>query len=226
MKKTKVFELILNLIFPVVFNLCLFLIGGTQHPLSVWISYGFIHGAYIMNLLTPSLTRKGKSAAIFGLSIAAISWVYFGIEFIVGAVCMLIAAKNYVGTLITQVIIFGIYAAVLLKTLIANEHTADAEEARQVGIDFVKNASTDVKAIMARVTDKQTARKLEKLYDEVNSSPIKTTPALASVECSIIQGIRDMQDRFVLLDEQEIQKRATQLLLQVQERNSRLKLRN
>ena len=58
MRKKNVLWILLDLVFLIVFNVVFFVAGGTDHPASVWISYGFIHFSYIMLLITPILIRK------------------------------------------------------------------------------------------------------------------------------------------------------------------------
>ena len=92
MKKKSILYILLDLVFLAVFNTVFFTLGGTSHPASVWISYGFIHLAYIMVIATPVLTRNSSSAAVFGFSLYSVSSVYFLAEFVVGLVFILIAA--------------------------------------------------------------------------------------------------------------------------------------
>lgn len=58
MNKKSLLYILLDLIFLAVFNTVFFVVGGTEHPASVWIAYGFIHFSYIMVLVTPFLVRK------------------------------------------------------------------------------------------------------------------------------------------------------------------------
>ena len=69
MNKKSVLWILLDLVFLAVFNTVFFVAGGTDHTASVWISYGFIHFAYLMVLVTPFLIRKSSSAAVFGFSL-------------------------------------------------------------------------------------------------------------------------------------------------------------
>jgi len=66
MVKKTVLWIILDLIFLAIFNAMFFILGGREHNVSVWLSYAFIHFAYLMLILTPILIRKGKSAVVFG----------------------------------------------------------------------------------------------------------------------------------------------------------------
>ena len=63
MNKKSILYILLDLVFLAVFNTVFFVVGGTNHPASVWAAYGFIHFSYIMVLVTPFLVRKNSNAA-------------------------------------------------------------------------------------------------------------------------------------------------------------------
>lgn len=129
-KKT-LLHIILDAIFLIVFNAVFFTIGGTDHPASVWISYGFIHFSYLMILITPRLIRKSSSAAVFGFSLYAVSAVYFIVEFFVGLAFILLRSDTIKIALTVQIVIAGVYGAILVSNMIANEYTADALERKE-----------------------------------------------------------------------------------------------
>ncbi len=72
---------LLDLVFLIAFNLIFFIVSGLTHTISVWISYTFIHISYVMLLLTPLFTHNNKTKFILGMSISAISYIYFMIDF-------------------------------------------------------------------------------------------------------------------------------------------------
>jgi hypothetical protein len=199
------------------------MLGGTEHNLSVWLSYGFIHFAYFMLLLTPFLIRKGKSAAIFGFSIFSISSVYFLIALVTGVVFILIAQENHRATLLVQLCIAGLYGILLVVNLIANERTADAEEKRQYEISYVKNASAKVKSILDSISDKDVKKKVERVYNALYTSPVKSHPDLAQMESRIITSINELEDEVAEGKKEEIISLANSLLTAVNERNMRLR---
>ena len=121
MNKKNFLWVILDLIFLVIFNVVFFVISGTEHPASVWISYGFIHLAYIMLLITPKLIRKSSSSSVFGFSLYSISSTYFLVEFIIGVIFIFAKPESYKVSLVVQIITFGIYAAMIISHIIANE---------------------------------------------------------------------------------------------------------
>ena len=136
MKKINALWIILDLIFLVIFNAIFFIVGGVEHYLSVWLSYGFIHFAYFMLLLTPLFIRRGKSAVVFGFSLYSISSGYFLVEFITGIIFILISPEKYKVSLLVQLCIAGLYGIILIANMIANEHTANADEKRHYQIEY------------------------------------------------------------------------------------------
>jgi len=226
MKKTDVLWLIMETIFLVIFNVVFFLLAGFEHSASVWISYVFIHLAYAMLVITPILVRKSKGSWLFGATIYSISFVYFAIAFIVGIVFIFIDAESINVPLVTQLIIAGLYGIILIANLIANEKTADAEEKRQYEIVYVKNAAVKLKNILDNIDDKATKKQVEKVYDAVNSSPVKSHSSLAQLENDILQSINELEDAVDTENNEKVVSLATSLLKAVNDRNMQLKTLN
>jgi hypothetical protein len=226
MKKTSILWIILALIFLIVFNILFFILGGSERNESVWISYGFIHFAYFMLLLTPKLIRGGKNVAVFGFSLYSISSVYFLIGLLTGIVFILISPDDYKIALLVQLIILGLYGIMLISHMIANEHTANAEEKRQCQIAYVKDASAKLKNLLENISDKESKKKVERVFDAIYSSPVKSHPNLAEMENSIIISINELNDVISVGNKESIISLANTLLSAVNERNMRLKILN
>ena len=223
MNKKNILWAILNLIFLIIFNVLFFGLGGVEHNLSVWISYGFIHFAYFMLLLTPRLIRSGKSKAVFGFSLYSISAIYFLIAFVTGIVFILIASGSSTAALLVQLCISGLYGIILVSNMLANEYTADAEEKRQPQIAYVKVASAKLKILLENIKDKAAKKKVEQVFDAVYSSPVKSHPDLAEKENSILQAINELDSAVTAGDKENIISTANTLLVSINERNNLLK---
>ncbi|MDR2732993.1 MAG: hypothetical protein LBB36_07240 [Fibromonadaceae bacterium] len=223
MKKTKILRIIISLIFLIIFNASFFAIGGAEHNMSVWASYGFIHFAYIMLLLTSKLIRKGKSSAIFGYSLYSISASYFLIEFITGITFILVSPESPAVALLIQLCMVGLYGIILISYMIADEHTANAEEKRQYQIAYVKDASAKLKTLLESISDKETKKKIERLYDTLYSSPVRTHPNLADIENRILASIGELEYTVAAGNKEGITLLANSLLLLINERNNILK---
>jgi len=129
MKRENIFWLLLNSLFIIVFNLMFFLLADTvDSKPSVWISYGFIHFAYLLLLATPLLVRKGKVAYIYGRTLYLITVAYFIVELITGVTLILITSEKVKVTIIIQVVLAAVFIGWLLIFLISNEYTAKSIE--------------------------------------------------------------------------------------------------
>jgi hypothetical protein len=223
MNKNKLLWIILDFVFIVLFNAFFFLIGGGSLNASVWLSYAFIHLAYLMVVLTPQLT-KGRNKATTGLPLFTISSIYFLVEFVVGIFFILLALENITSTLLVQLFIAGAYAVVLILNLIANEHTASAETSRQVEIGFIKTATNNARVLMNEANDTKLRRVIGKICDELASSQTKSHPDLSLLEADIISGFSVVERS--LDDSTEAISQAERIVALIRERNRRLKVMN
>ena len=226
MTKQNTLWIILDLVFLIVFNAVFFVLGGTEHNASVWISYAFIHFAYLMLLLTQKLIRAGKSSAVFGFSLYSISAAYFLVGFVTGVIIILIAPESYRGAFLVQLCIAGIYGVMLISHILANEKTAGVEEKRQHQNLYVKDASAKIKGLLEKVSDKEVKKKIERLYDALYSSPVKSHNSLAQMENSILISIIEIESAVSVGNKARIVSLANAVLAAVNERNIRLKALN
>jgi len=226
MKKTNFLWIILNLIFLVIFNVFFFILGGIEYKASAWISYGFIHFSYFMLVFTPLLIRRSKSTAVFGFSLYSISVAYFLIEFITGIAFIIISPEKYTVALLVQLSTAGFYGIILISNMIANEHTANTEEKRQSQISFIKDSSVKLKGLMESTNDKDIKKKIEKAYDAISSSPVKSQRELMEIEYNIFQIVNDLEYVIQEDNKEKIISYVDSLLKTINERNMKLKTLN
>ena len=226
MNKKSILYILLDLVFLAVFNTVFFVVGGTEHPTSVWISYGFIHFSYLMVLATPYLIRKSSSAAVFGFSLYSISAVYFFVEFLVGLVFIFVGSDSYKASLVVQVIIAGIYAVLLIFNLIANEHTADSIERHEDEVSYIKNAASRIKLLMGKASDKKANKEIEKAYDLLHSSPSRSMATVKLLEEEIKNKVADLEDAVAANETAAIITIAGEIIAKTDERNRKLRLSN
>ena len=226
MIKTTFLWMVINSIFLVVFNVLFFVAGGLEHRASVWISYAFIHFAYLMLILTPKLIRTGKSSAVFGFSLYSISAVYFLMGFITGVIFILIAPEGFISAFLVQFCIAGVYGVALVSCVLANERTVNAEEHRQYQITYVKDASAKLKILLSRVNDKvdkEAKKRIEKAYDAIYSSPVKSHSNLTQIESQILKSIDELENAISEDNKDKVNSLADSLLIAINERNQQLR---
>lgn len=185
MSKKCLLNVILDLIFIIVFNIVFFVAGGFDRPMSVWIAYIFIHVAYIMVLVTPLFAVKSSVSAIFNFSIYYVSTIYFVIEFIVGLVFIIAQGDSYVASLIVQLILLGLYIGVLIANLLANDTTAESVARDEAENAYIKSISSQIKLLISKPTDKKAQKEIEALYDLIHSSPSRSSNDAKPIEAQM-----------------------------------------
>lgn len=221
--KKNILWILLDLVFLIIFNAIFFVVGGSEHPASVWISYMFIHFSYIMILVTPFFIRKSCGSAIFGFSIYSISSVYFLIEFIVGLMFIFTRGEFYKAALLTQIVIAGLYMMILLVNMIANEHTAENVERHENEVIFIEGCSSRVKHLLGKLSDKRANKELEKLYDLLHSSPAKSNDSVKKIEIDVSNRICELENLIRIKDITNVIDICENIISLVEERNSILK---
>lgn len=226
MNKKNVLWLLLDLVFLFIFNVVFFVLGGTEHPASVWISYGFIHFSYIMLMITPKLIRKSSSSAVFGFSLYSISSAYFLIAFIVGVIFVFVRSESYKVSLVSQVIIAGLYLIMLISHMIANEHTADSIERHEMELQYVKESSAKIKGIMGSVEDRKLKKQIEKVYDLIHGSQTKSNNAARDYELTVMDLLEVLEQNIKRNDLVAASTTLDKIIKNAEERNRRVRLGN
>jgi hypothetical protein len=226
MKKTKIFWHILDLIFLIVFNLYFFLLKGADQPDSVWISYCSIHFAYLMLLITPAFVRKGNNSVDYGRPLYVITTSYFFLSLIVGVIFILISPEIITVALLVQITIAALFAILLFTNLIANEHIADNIERHEMELNYVKESSSRLYALLKQISDNVIRKKVEMAYDLTHSSQVKSAYNVKSVEKDVISEIENLEKALKQNNYENIQLIIDKICNLANERNRQLKLMN
>lgn len=226
MKKTKIFWYLLDSIFLIVFNIYFFLLKGTDQPTSVWISYASIHLSYLMLLLTPFFVRKGSSSADYGRPLFVITTSYFFLALVIGVVFIILSPETHTVALLVQITIAAIFAILLLTNLIANEHTADNIERHEEELKYVKESSSKLNALLNQISDNAIRKKVEKAYDLIHSSQVKSSNNVELIEQDVISEIDNLEKALQKNNFENIQMIVDKICNLANERNRQLKLMN
>jgi hypothetical protein len=76
------------------------------------------------------------------------------------------------------------------------------------------------------VSDKETRKKIEKAYDALYSSPVKSHPSLAQPEAQILKSIASLRNIVAEGEKQQVITLSDSLLAAINERNRQLKMLN
>lgn len=222
MNKKSILWLLLDLIFLAVFDVVFFFVGGGAHPASVWVSFAFIHIAYVMVVATPILTRKCKSASVFGFSLYNISTIYFFIEYVVGIIFVLIGSSEMGAALVVQLIIWGIYAIMLIANLLLNEYSGEDEQ-KQADGEYIKNATSRVAMLVDKASDRKAKKTIEKASELLQASPVKSDKSLKTIEAEIMARVVEIENALDENDGAAAAESANKLIDLVEKRNKKLK---
>jgi len=184
MSKTQLRWVFLGAILLVLFNTLFFLLGGNQPIASVWISYGFIHIAYLMIIGIPFMVPKRGSTHVFIESTALVASVYFLIELCVGVVLILFKSTSWVLALTVQLVVLAACVIVLLLNYYANTHTVSIEEQRKNTQKVFKTSLAALTQAMLTVDEKEKTY-IQTLYSDLKASPLVANSSLLGIEHNI-----------------------------------------
>lgn len=219
MDKKRFMWYLLDSIFVIVFNLFFFLLGGVQHCASVWFSYVMIHLSYGVVLATPYLIAKGSSSTDYGRPVYVGTVAYFFVEFLIGLIFILAKPQTMTAPILVQVSILAVFAVYVLANLIANEHTAENVERHEKESEYVKQCCLKLKLLSSKSSNSQVSKKIDKAFDLINASPLKSNNSVVDVEKSVIDKISELET--ATLDETALPL-IEKIIELANERNSRL----
>ena len=103
--------------------------------------------------------------------------------------CLLYTSKF---PLFGQFIVAAVYLIVLFGNMMADEHTAQAVEKHEVELIYVKESCSMLKAILSDISDKHLYRQVERAYDLIQASPVKSAASVHSIESQVINEIDNL----------------------------------
>jgi len=228
MKRVNNLWFLLNSLFLIVFNLLFFMLCDLGNAnASVWISYGFIHFAYFALLVTPFLVRKGNSAVTdYRRPLYAITATWFLTALVAGVTFIVLAPDSAKVTISVHVVVAAVFIALLVANLLANEHTADSVERREVELQYVKESSATLQSVLQQITDRAVAKKVERVYDLIRSSPVRSNASVRSSEQQVINEIERLASVVAQNETEQIASISDKIYRLADERNRQLKTHN
>ena len=226
MKKLKLSSALLSLVFLAAFNAIFFLVGGTNHPVSVWIAYGMIHFSYVFFLITPLFVARGKTAPELGGTLETLTLGHFVLEFLVGLVIFLIAPAGYKLVLVLYVIFLAAFFIAFFMMLSANAHTEAQAKRQTVEVGYVKSAASRIKLLVDRLNDPAASRQIERAYDTLHAAQTRSNAAVAPLEAMIVAKIGELETAVGANDAEKACALANEIISLTQERTRQLQLYN
>lgn len=191
--KGRIIDVILASILIVAFNVLFFLIVGIDNPVSVWISYGFVHAAWIVLLCTPAMLNRGDHPAVRA-ALYAQTIIYFLIELVAGCVFIYLRQESYTLALLVQVALFAVFMIIIFANARANVDTAQKEAVRAADKKQATQIAMRIKMLSLKVNDTETRKQMLASYDRLMRTAVKNSPEVENLNLEIDGVITTMEN--------------------------------
>lgn len=176
-------------IFILFFNVLFFILKGFDNPASVWISYGFINGSYLILALTSFLNKGNNGLTALSATNYLINAKYFIAEFVVGLIFICLSLEGYVLALVVQMIMLAIYLILIFGNQMANTATQETMAKQNKDSVYFFMIAQKIKSRMYNIEDKVLRNKVIECYDAISYSPKESCPesedAERKLECTV-----------------------------------------
>ena len=107
--------------------------------------------------------------------------------------------------------------------MIANRYTEENIERHEIELRYVKTASAQLESIKDSTDNKTLKKKIERLYDLLHSSPVKSNSSVKRYELTVMNLIDVLEDNIRRDDLSAAEETINQIERNASERNRRLK---
>lgn len=186
---------VIYLLLVIVFNAIFFLISGTDHNVSGWISYGFIYVALVVSFIAPLVCINYKRIPENLSTIYGTAWLYSIISIIINSI---IIATDFVKTswcIVINIVMLAIYLIQLIINVNVNKSIEQRLENTDSERQYVHDLSNILKNVMNEVSDSSTKKNIEKAYDIVRTSPINSNESVMEIELEVTRLVNELADK-------------------------------
>ena len=187
--KKNIFKVLVGLIFLIAFNVLFFLLGGTERTTTEWISYGFIHFAYLCILLTPLFCKNKKGRTVLNASLYLRALVYFAIELIAGITFIAVNQESIVWPSIVQGVFTAGFLIMQLLSVTANEVTDESLERQGKEKLYIQDLAFNLREAMQGVQNAEAKKKLCDVYEVLNSASTGSCPEAEDIELQLAANV-------------------------------------
>lgn len=216
MKKNSI-KILIGFIILLLFNGLFFGLGGTRRSVTEWLSYGFIHAAFLCLLFTHLLSRQAKGLTVLTASLHLQALLYFFAELTICCICLYSNPMDPTWPAIAQATALAVFLVLQLMSVLANDATKQS-------IQKQRCESIRIQQGMRRVTDPSLRKQVERCYDAVHNTSIESFPEAAESE----QALQTEVDRLCQAIDQghinEITDCAQRICNAVQARNAVIRM--
>ena len=107
--------------------------------------------------------------------------------------------------------------------MLANENTAESIERHEVELQYVKRSSAMLKGIMDMTDNKTLKKNIEKAYDLLHSSQVKSDNSVYDYEVMVMDLIETLENNVSKNDDEAANAVLEKIIKNANERNRRLR---
>lgn len=217
--KTNILKVIVALVFLVLFNVLFFVLGGTKQSDVNWLSYGFIHAAYLMVLITPLFESKTNGMTVLSASLYLRAISYFFVELVIGLIFIAVQPETIVWPLIIQCVCIAIFLILQLMSVMANDSTEASVQKQRIESAYIKDMAVRLKSAIRNVEDETVRNKVIRCYDSLNNCSIETFPEAQDAELSLRNAVEMLCTAIEDNDTNQIDVKSKRVLSAIQTRS-------
>lgn len=224
MMKNILLKVVVGIVFLALFNTLFFVLGGTEHPSSVWISYAFLHVSYLCLLLTPLFGVKRDGLTVLSATLYLINTVYFVLEFIVSLTFIFWIQEEIFWPLLIQSVMFGIYLLLFFFNVLGNNATQATMQKQQQQSDYIRRLSLRLQTIIDSTDNQEIKKLVRRCYEDMCASPLNSTPDVAELDLEMANAVKELGDVVFGGEQRKVEPIAKRLCSLIRERKETLKL--
>lgn len=192
--KNKALTIIKNIVPAILFNIIFFVTWGFNNPASVWVSYGLIHFAYAMLVVSSMFNKPSAKNVFFSFTNNSISLIYCILEFIAGLVFIILRLETVNISLYVQLPLLAIYTVAIIYNIFFNDKTEANTVSRQLEIDFIKTCTMKLDLVLTKQLDENAKKTLVKARELMSTSPCKSYEQAKPIEEEIMSLLEKISD--------------------------------
>lgn len=220
MKIDKTLGAITVIIF-IVYNVCVFLIGGfAGHNVVFWTSY-------IMELISMlsvfamtfrvTIIGQGKKLLFLGYSVFVWSAIFFIIQFVVTTISMIVD-RGLKFTLTVEVLLLAIYIIFILVSFKNQEIIQKIQEERTVSIEMMKTLTLQLGTVAEICMDKELKTTIYKLKEAFEYSDVVSSVKTEDIENQMFEKVGLLKN-VCRVNAEQAKELCKELEIQLKERN-------
>ena len=208
------------LFFPTIFNI-LFWSLCKEYNVSVWISYSFIHIAWLANIIVFIRgTDSSHDRSVTSYPGYIFSILYRAAELLMGIIFIIIAPDAFFITLTANLILFAVYLILIFRAVSAESKIEKDIEVSSMDREYIKKASHIIKNLCMCSDDTQIHNELDRLYNIISSSPVRSNAEARDQEMKVLDLAEELNDKIDILEKEKCLELIKQIKSHAVSRNS------